>query len=64
MKNYKLKKLWKILKSYIWMEKTIIKFGDIKAKKQKFDQSKRPISIGNIDVDKIVESKKASFHKK
>ena len=45
------------------MEKTIIKFGDIKVKKQKFHQNKRPISIGNIDVYKIVESKKASFHK-
>ena len=45
------------------MEKTIIKFGDIKMKKQKFHQYKRPISIDNIDVDKIVVSKNLSFDK-
>ena len=45
------------------MEKTIIKFGDIKIKKQKFHQYKRPTSIDNIDVDKIVVSKKVSFDK-
>ena len=38
MKNYKLQKLWKILKPYIKMEKTIIKLGDIKSKKQKIYQ--------------------------
>ena len=42
------------------MEKTIT-FGDIKIKKQKFHQHKRPTSIDNIDVDKIVVSKKVSF---
>ena len=35
------------------MGKTIIKFDDIKIKKQKFHQ-KRPISIDNKDVNKIV----------
>ena len=44
------------------MEKTIT-FGDIKIKKQKFHQHKRPTSIDNIDVDKIVVSKKVSFDK-
>ena len=37
------------------MGKTIIKFDDIKIKKQKFHQ-KRPISIDNKDVNKIVVS--------
>ena len=44
-KNYKLKKLKEFLKPYMKMENTIIKFGKIKVKKQKFHQHKRPISI-------------------
>ena len=32
----------------------IIKFGDIEIQKQKFHQHKRPISIKNIDINKIV----------
>ena len=55
MKN-SVKDIWK------W-KKTIIKFGDTKIKKQKFHQYKRPISIDNIDFDKIVVSKKVSFDK-
>ena len=39
------------------MEKTIIKCGDIEIEKQKFHQHKRPISIKNIDINKIVASK-------
>ena len=35
-------------------KKTIITFGDIKIKKQRFYQHKRPISIDNIDVNKMV----------
>ena len=46
------------------MEKTIIKFGDIEIKKQKFHQHKRPISIKNIDVNEKVVSNKVSFGKK
>ena len=46
------------------MEKTIIKFGDIEIGKQKFHQHKRPISIKNIDINKIVVSNKVSFGKK
>ena len=46
------------------MEKTIIKFGDIEVKKQKFRLHKRPISIKNIDINKIVLFKKISFGKK
>ena len=43
------------------MKRSIIKFGDIEIKKQKFHQHKRPISIKNIDINKIVVSNKASF---
>ena len=63
VKNYKLKKLSKFLKPYMKMKKTIVKFGDIKIKKQKFHQYKRPILIDNTDLDKIVISKKVSFNK-
>ena len=43
VKNFILKKLWKILKPFIKIEKTIIKFGDIKIKKQKYHQYNWPI---------------------
>ena len=46
------------------MEKTIIKFGDFESKKQELDQYKRPISIKNTDIDKIVVCNKASSLKK
>ena len=46
------------------MEKTTIKFGDIEIKKQKFYWYERPISIKDIDINKIVASKKVSFGKK
>ena len=46
------------------MEKTVIKFDDIKIPKQKFHQHKRPISIKNVDIDKIVVSSKVPFVKK
>ena len=36
------------------MKKTVIKFGDIEIKNQKFHQHERPISINNIDTNKIV----------
>ena len=42
-------------------KKTIIKFGDIKIKKQKFYQHKWPIWIDGIDVNKIVVSNKNDF---
>ena len=38
------------------MEKTLIKIGDIEIEKQKFYQYKRPISIKNIDINKILVS--------
>ena len=33
------------------MEKTIIKFGNIEIKKQKFHQHEILISMGNVDVN-------------
>ena len=46
------------------MEKMIIKFGDIEIEKQKFHQHIRPISIKNIDINKIVVSNKVYFGRK
>ena len=46
------------------MKKTIIKFGDIEIQKQKFQQHKRPISIKDVDINKIVVSNKVFFGKK
>ena len=52
------------MRLYIKMKKTTIKFGDIEIKKQKFYRYKRPISIKDIDINKIVASNKVSFGKK
>ena len=38
----------KMLKSYIKVEKTIIKFEDIEIQKQKFHQHQRPISMKKL----------------
>ena len=46
------------------MEKTIIKVDDNETQKHKFYPHKRPISIKNIDINKIVVSNKVSFGKK
>ena len=46
------------------MEKTNIKFGDIKIEKQKLYQHKGPISVKIIDIIKTVISNKVSFGKK
>ena len=40
------------------------KIGEFEIKKQKFHQYKRPVSIKNIDINKIVVSNKVSFGKK
>ena len=45
------------------MEKAIIKFGDTEIEKLIFHQRKKPISIKNIDTNKIVVSDKVSFGK-
>ena len=52
------------MKVHIKMEKAIIKFGYIEITKQKFHQHQRPISIKNIEINKIVLSNKVSFGKK
>ena len=44
------------------MEK-VTKFGDIEIQKQRFHQHKGPISIKNIDFNKIVVFNKVSFGK-
>ena len=54
MKNYKLKKLF---------HKKYIKFDDTEIEKHKFRQYKSPISIDNIDANKMVVSDKISFGK-
>ena len=45
------------------MERTIFKFGDIEIQKQKLHLHEKPISIKNIDINKIVVSNKVSFGK-
>ena len=52
------------MKVYIKIEKTIIKFDDIKILKQKFHLHKRLISIKNVDIDKTVVSNTVPFGKK
>ena len=46
------------------MDKKFIKFGNTGIKKHKFHQHNSPISINNIDINKIVVSNKVSFGKK
>ena len=46
------------MKTYIKIEKTIIKVGAIEIEEQKFHQHERPISIKNVDNNKIVVSNK------
>ena len=46
------------------MQKTVKKFGDTEIEKQRCYQHKRPISIKNLDINKIVVSNKAPFAKK
>ena len=46
------------------MKKIIIKFGNTEIKKHKLHQYKRPISIKNIGIDKILVSNKVYFGKK
>ena len=45
-------------------KKAIIKFSDIEIEKQKFHQHKSPILINNLNINKILVSKKVSFGKK
>ena len=45
------------------MDKEIIKFDDTEIEENEFHQQKNPISINNIDVNKIVVSNKLPFGK-
>ena len=49
------------MKVYIKIEKTIVKIGDTEIEKQKFHS---PISINDIDINKIVVSNKFFLGKK
>ena len=51
------------MEAYIKIEE-IIKFSDVEIQKQKFCQHRRPISIKNIDINKIVVSLKVSLVKR
>ena len=44
--------------------KKIIKFGDIEIQKQEFHQHKGPISIKNVEIDKMVVPNQVPFGKK
>ena len=46
------------------MEKAVIKFGDTEIKKHKLHQYKRPTSIKNMDINKVVVFNKISLVKK
>ena len=59
MKNYKFGK-YKFLRAHVKMEKV----EDIEIHKQVFHQHKEPISIKNVDIDKVIVSNKVSFGKK
>ena len=52
-----------MLKVYIKMDKTIIKFGDTEIEKQKISPI-LPILMNNIDINNITASNKVSFGKK
>ena len=52
------------MKLFIKIDKTGIKFSDIEIKNNKIHQCKKPVSMENIDISKIVVSNKVSFGKK
>ena len=45
------------------MDRKIIKFDDAEIEEYKFHKHKSPISINDVDVNKIVVSNKLPFHK-
>ena len=51
------------MKVFIKMKKTTIKFDDLEIQKQNFHQHIRPISVKNVDINKVVVSNKLSFGK-
>ena len=46
------------------MDTKTAKFDDTETEKHKFDQHESPISISNIDINKIVVSNRVSFGEK
>ena len=64
MGHYKLNKLQNSFKAYIKMDKKKKCFGDTEIENHKFHQHKSSILINNIDINKVVVSKKISFSKK
>ena len=56
-----LKNIQNFLKTYMIMQKTIIKFGNTEIQNLKSHQHKRPISFKIIDINKIVVCNKVSF---
>ena len=46
------------------MGKGIVTFGDTEIEKHKFHQHRSPISIRDVDINKVIVSKKVSFGKK
>ena len=45
------------------MDKKVIKFDDTEIEEYKYHQNKSPISINNVDINKIVVSNKLHFGK-
>ena len=60
--NYKLEKSEK-KNPNIKRDDKIIKFDDIEIEELEFHQYKRPFSINNIDINKIVVSSKITFRR-
>ena len=54
----------KKLKPYIKMDKKIVKFNHTEIEKCEFYEHKSPVSISNIDVNKMVVSNKVPFSEK
>ena len=63
VESYELKQIYKKLKSCIKIDKNIIKFDDTEIKEYKFHQIESPLSINDIDINKIVVSNKVLFGK-
>ena len=46
------------------MSKEILTFGDTKIEKNKFPHHKSPVSLWNVDIEKVLVSDKISFGEK
>ena len=46
------------------MGKEILTFGNIEIEKNKFDINKLPVHLRNVDIEKVLVSKKISFSEK